>query len=138
MPLYAVRLIKDKSAVGLIYAETLTELCLVLDERVKSDRCEYREIIAPAAIFFEGENDARAPWKLGIKDGPLANVAEVFEAGDAAELASKERIAIIGQSMNFDLELNTDLHDIMMGNTDTTGWQLAELDPLDQEDGEDE
>ena len=33
--------------------------------------------------------------------------------------------------MNFDLEQNTDLHDIMMGNTDTTGWQLAELDPLE-------
>jgi hypothetical protein len=133
MPLYAVRLIADKSAIGLIYAETLTELCLTLDERLQSNWCEYREIIAPAAIFFDGENDARAPWKLGIKDGPLANVPEVFAAAaiDAIELASKERIAIIGQSMNFDLEQNTDLHDTMMGNTDTTGWHLAELDPLE-------
>jgi hypothetical protein len=57
-------------------------------------------------------------------------VPEDIDAIDVAELASKERIAIIGQTMNFDLELNTDLHDTMMGNTDTTGWQLAELDPL--------
>jgi hypothetical protein len=137
MPLYAVRLIADKSAIGLIYAETLTELCLTLDERVQENYCEYREISAPAAIFFDGENDERSPWKLGTKDGPLANVPEDFAdlaaaavADVTAELASEQRIATIGQSMNFDLDENPDLHDVMMGNTETDGWQLVEPDPL--------
>ena len=74
MPLYAVRMIKDKSAIGLIYAETVDQLCFAVDEIVQENYCEYREISAPAAIFFEGENDKRSPWKLGIKDGPLANM----------------------------------------------------------------
>jgi hypothetical protein len=80
------RLIADKSAVGL-YAETLTELCLTLDERVQDNYCEYREISAPAAIFFDGENDERNPWKLGTKDGPLANVPEDFADLAAAAVA---------------------------------------------------
>jgi hypothetical protein len=55
MPLYAVRLIKDKSAIGLIYAETTDQLFFAVAEIVQEDYCEYREIGVPAAIFFEGE-----------------------------------------------------------------------------------
>ena len=134
MPLYAVRMIRDKSAIGLIFAETVDQLCFVVDELLQENYCEYREIGVPAAIFFEGENGERSPWKLGTKDGPFANMTSVDLEGDAFDLAYKQRIATIGQSMSFDLELNPDFRDVMMGNAETDGWQLLEPDPLDQDE----
>jgi hypothetical protein len=132
MPLYAVRLIKDKSAIGLIYAETTDQLFFAVAEIVREDYCEYREIGVPAAIFFEGESDERSPWKLGTKDGPLANMPD--PANYATDLAYKQRMATIGQSMNFAVERNPDLRDVMMGDIETDGWQLLELNPLDQDE----
>ena len=133
MPLYAVRLIKDKSAIGLIYAETTDQLFFAVAEIVQEDYCEYRGIGAP--VFFEGENDERSPWKLGIRDGPLANMPVPADyATDATDLAYEQRMATIGRSMNFALELNPDLRDVMMGDIETDGWQLLELNPLDQDE----
>jgi hypothetical protein len=46
----------------------------------------------------------------------------------------KERIAIIGKSMSFDLEQNSDLSDVLLGETETKDCQLVEPDPLDEDD----
>ena len=52
MPVYAVRLIKDKCAIGLIYAETTDQLFFSVAEIVQEDYCEYREIGVPARHLF--------------------------------------------------------------------------------------
>jgi hypothetical protein len=97
MKLYAVRRRENQSAVGLFWAGSLDALIDMVDQHDGPDLCEYKVINKMVAILFETDDGEVVGWKLGAKDGPLANVDEGDDSGDAF----KERLATVRGTVKF-------------------------------------
>jgi len=77
-----------------------------------------------ATILFETDDGEVVGWKLGAKDGPLANVDEGDDSGDAF----KERLATVRGTVKFGISDPDELGDFLLGERDIKGWKPLDVD----------
>ena len=112
MQVYIVRMIKDKTAYGIFWAEDPRELFMLIDEKADPSAFECLIIRDSGGLFF---NDGYAEWKLGVKERPNPGEPDWNDDdADAAEL----RLDTVSRGITFSEEMN----EMLMGRYEVRGF----------------
>jgi hypothetical protein len=112
MQVYLVRMIEDKTAYGIFWANDVRELFMVIDE--KDDPGEFECLILEdsGGLFFD---EGFAEWKLGVKERSSVNDPDWRD--DEGE-DSKKRYAAITRAIDF----SETVREMLRNDWEIRGW----------------
>jgi hypothetical protein len=116
MKLFAVRDMKSKAPIGFFWAADLIRLAEMVDAYEDVEDCEYKRVPGPAAIVWDCDARDAPQWKMGTKDGPLADPAR-DDDGEGYEA----RAATVKAGLVF--ESDYELSDFVKGACEIKGWK---------------
>ena len=113
MQVYVVRMIKDKTAFGIFWAEDPRELFMMIDE--KADPGAFECLIArdSGGLFF---NEGYAEWRLGVKERPNAGDPDWNDDDD--NTATESRLATVTRHIEFSEQMN----EMLSGSYEVSGF----------------